>query len=612
MPMPPQILDEEARLESLKSYEVMDSEAEASFDDLVQLASQVCGTPIGWVALLDRERQWFKSKLGWNATGTPRDVSFCAHAIARKDPLIISDLSKDERFADSPLVTGEPYARFYAGVPLEAPGGHNLGTLCVLDRVPRTLTPHQEKSLRTLAREVMAHLELRKKTRMLDTALVDIRHASESLSSSEARFRAFMDSSPAIAFMKTPDGKLVYYNKPFADTFKITLEEWKGKDDFERFPEAYARDLRKHDLEVLASDKPSVLEEMTPTPVGGFCCWRSYKFPFVDTTGTKYIAGLALDVTREKAVEVFVRQGEERLRDLLDSMQEMVQSIDPNGRLMYVNRAWKDRLGYSDAEIMNMKFLEVVHPAERGRIATLVERAVRGENFKDLPLKLITKSGGTVSVEADVAWRFDDGKAIASRAIFHDVTDRLERESQIAAYQLELQKANEQLQQLASTDELTGLKNRRAFQEKFEDSFNLSRRHLWPLALLIIDVDEFKSFNDTFGHLAGDQALKAIASRLLKTARSTDFVCRFGGEEFAVILTNTSLYGGTVVAERFRAAVMDEKWDKRSLTISVGVSARTSTMNGPEDLIQAADEALYRAKNTGRNRVVTTGSIPTL
>jgi diguanylate cyclase (GGDEF)-like protein len=94
------------------------------------------------------------------------------------------------------------------------------------------------------------------------------------------------------------------------------------------------------------------------------------------------------------------------------------------------------------------------------------------------------------------------------------------------------------------------------------------------------------------------------------TAPSTDFVCRYGGEEFAVVLTNTSLYGGTVVAERFRTAIMEEKWDKRALTISVGVSARNSTMNSPSDLVQAADEALYRAKAAGRNRVVTTGGVP--
>jgi PAS domain S-box-containing protein len=489
MPTLPTILDEEARLESLQSYEIMDSEAEGAFDDLVKLASQVCGTPVALVTLLDRERQWFKATYGWNGVGMPRDISFCTHAIRLRDPLIIPDLTKDQRFANNPLVTGEPFARFYAGVPLEAPDGHILGTLCVLDRVPHTLTPLQEESLRTLARQVMTQLELRKKKLVLDSALAEIRRTAESLGNSEARFRAFMDSSPAIAFMKDLDGRLVYYNKPFADTFKITQEEWKGKNDFERFPEAYARDLRKNDLEVLAANKPSVIEEMTPTPVGGFCCWRSYKFPFVDTVGNKYLAGLALDVTREKAVEVFVRQGEERLRDLLDSMHEMVQSIDPTGRLIYANRAWKAKLGYSDDEVTNMKFLEIVHPSERGRIATFVERAVRGENFKGLPLKLITKTGETVSVEADVAWRFDDGRAIASRAIFHDVTDRLERERQIAAYQLQLQEANDQLKLLAITDELTGLKNRRAFQEKLDDSFNLSRRHLWPLALLIIDVD---------------------------------------------------------------------------------------------------------------------------
>jgi diguanylate cyclase (GGDEF)-like protein/PAS domain S-box-containing protein len=292
-------------------------------------------------------------------------------------------------------------------------------------------------------------------------------------------------------------------------------------------------------------------------------------------------------------------------------MQEMVQSIDRDGRVIYANRAWKERLGYSDTEIMNMRFQEFVHPEERGRIAKLVERAVRGENFVGLPVKLLKKTGETVFVEADVAWRFQDGKAIASRAIFHDVTERLERDRQIAAYQLQLQEANTQLQLLASTDDLTGLKNRRAFQEKLDDAFNLSRRHLWPLSLLVIDVDQFKLYNDSYGHLAGDEVLKKIAAKLLSVARSTDFVCRFGGEEFAVLLTNTSLNGGAVLGERCRSVVMGEKWDRRAVTISVGVATRTSTMETTADLIQAADEALYRAKSQGRNRVVMTGTTPT-
>jgi len=155
--------NEKHRLKVLWQYSVLDTVPEEIFDDLTELAARICEAPIALITLVDKTRQWFKSKVGIDIKETSRDISFCAHAIKQPELFIIPDATKDARFAHNPLVTSEPKVRFYAGAPLVSPDGYALGTLCVIDKVPRQLRPHQEQSLRILARHVMSQLELRRR-----------------------------------------------------------------------------------------------------------------------------------------------------------------------------------------------------------------------------------------------------------------------------------------------------------------------------------------------------------------------------------------------------------------------------------------------------------------
>ncbi len=189
------------RLYTLDRYELLDTEADPVLDALVSQASALCDTPIALMSLVGAERQWFKSRVGLEAQETPRDMAFCAHAILGTDIFEVPDGASDERFADNPLVVGDPEIRFYAGAPLRAENGHNLGTLCVIDRVPRRLTAAQREGLSELGRQVMRHIELRQRLRELT------RHAHEaervapmSVITGKGRRDVFDHSSMALRF----------------------------------------------------------------------------------------------------------------------------------------------------------------------------------------------------------------------------------------------------------------------------------------------------------------------------------------------------------------------------------------------------------------------------
>ena len=174
--------NESERLRALKNYHIVDTLSEQSYDDITFLASLICQTPISLISLIDEKRQWFKSKLGLEVNSTSREISFCGHAINEPDEIfVVTDASKDKRFIDNPLVTGDPNIAFYAGVPLVNDEGMALGTLCVIDRSPRKLNDSQTKALQALGRQLLNLLELRKTSAELKMSNQKLDHQNKGL-----------------------------------------------------------------------------------------------------------------------------------------------------------------------------------------------------------------------------------------------------------------------------------------------------------------------------------------------------------------------------------------------------------------------------------------------
>ena len=356
-------LKEEARLAALHRYSVLDTVEEDAYDDITALASSLCGKPIALISLVDEHRQWFKSHRGLGARETPREIAFCAHAIEGTEVFEVKDATHDPRFANNPLVAGNPHVRFYAGAPLETPDGHNIGTLCVVDHEPGELTQAQREDLARLARTVINLLELRLSR---EEALERAREVRDLYDGAPCGHHSLDERGIFVAINATELGWLGYDPSEVVGSMKFTdlLTEAGQKTFEESFPRFKAEGHIEHlEFELRRKDGSLFPVLLSATAVfdeeGAFFQSRS----------------TIVDITEQ------VRLRAERDR-VFDTSPDMLCTASLEGYFLDLNPAFERTLGWNGHELLSQPFLDFVHPDDRA--STLAELEHLGEGQRTL------------------------------------------------------------------------------------------------------------------------------------------------------------------------------------------------------------------------------------
>lgn len=487
-------LSETERLRRLEELNIIESLEEEEYNCLTKVVAAILDVPIAFLGFIDRDREWFKSQVGFDTPEIERDICFCSHAILGTEPMVVTDATKDPRFAHNPLLSPDSLAiRFYVGVPILYKG-EAVGALCGIDTKPRELTARQSEALKEVALVTMRMLDQRR-------AALKARQQEILTKASEEHFRAVIESLHEGLVVQDKDGRILVWNPSAERLLGLTGEQLIGR-----------------------------------------------------------------------------------------------QSIDPRWRAIH-----PDGTDFPGSEHPAMVTLRTGLPQENVKM---------GVHHPDGELVWLNINTSPVTFD-------ENGKAESVVCSFFDITRQLELEEQFEeqltqisdkSVELEYQKSelerlNSILQELATIDGLTGLKNHRTFQDSLKSELLRALRYESPLSLALLDVDHFKKFNDDFGHQAGDAVLKAVAKTLEQSVRTTDLVARYGGEEFVVLMPETGPEEAVGLCERLRRAIEALDLGFTNVTASFGISTASSGSTR-SSLIQEADAAMYASKRAGRNRVL--------
>jgi PAS domain S-box-containing protein len=382
---PPEIRNEKKRLEVLWDYDILDAPPDELLDEITRLAGLICETPIALISLVDKERQWFKSNVGLEMEETAREVSFCAHTIGGRDLFVVEDAASDARFAANPLVTAEPRIRFYAGAPLVTPCGQALGALCVIDRVPRQLRPGQDQVLRMLARQVMAHLELRRRTRDLGRVTAErdeLDQARRLLLDRERELLARSEHTQRTAHVgswefNVESGLLMWSD----EAFRIYGCE----------PGSFQPDIGQVLAMVHPDDRAGVQVIWETTLRDGVPLSAEHRIlvaggadrvvlcrgdVFLSPAGSvTRVVGSVQDITPLRHAEGALQRTERQFRSMIENAQDMLATVDAAGVIRFVSPAVRSTLGYAPGELVGCSFAEFIHPDDVGQTLTLLQTA---------------------------------------------------------------------------------------------------------------------------------------------------------------------------------------------------------------------------------------------
>jgi diguanylate cyclase len=604
--LPADAANEEAcRLAALAELRVLDTLPEQVYDDLVLLAAQICGAPVALVSLVDDRRQWFKARLGLAASETHRELAFCAHAIAARDPLfIVADAAQDPRFSDNALVTGEPHIRFYAGAPIVMADGHAMGTVCVVDTVPRELTPAQLGALQALARQAAALLELRRQTHIAQDKSSAIERLSREAEAERRRGAQTLERASDLLQRMGALAKVGGWELEI-ETGAITWtdEVYRIHEVDRATPLALLANIEFYaplSRPIIHAAVDNAIRHGTPYDLELEFVTAKGRALTVRTQGelvrrngkAERLFGTFQDITERKAAEQVTIDAQRRLRTIADNVPAMIAHIDSEQRYRFLNEHVARLYGLELTAVIGRTVREVRGEATHATLAPHIAAALRGEPASFEYTELV--NGRECRFQSNYVPDIDAAGAVRGfHALSFDIT--------------ELHATQCQLEQLAHVDALTGLPNRRQFDARMVEAMGRARRSGQPMAVMFLDVDHFKAINDTLGHAGGDAVLGEFARRLKGCVRSTDTVARLAGDEFVVLVEGVA---GTMELGRLAdkvVACIRPRFRIADGGIDVTTSAGVAVYSGDEvrsagDLLSLADAALYRAKRRGRDR----------
>ena len=575
----------------LRDLAILDTPPEPAYDDLARLASACCNSEIAAVNFVDDERHWTKAIVGvegGQGTSVSADVSFCAATVATESGLLrLSDTATSDEWREHPFVTGPPFVRFYAGASIVV-SGKAVGVVCVFGDEPRDLDPQQEQALIALAAQASDQLELRRLNAERGRLIGELRQRDLMLA-------GVVENNMTLIYVKDLDGRYLLYNQPFADTFDLDvrgaaegrdgLEVLLGRDDVWLDPELQPI-WRQNDLR--AAEGSHFIEEWSDHPALGRLTYDSIKFPLVNADGEVYATcGVSLDTTeRVRAIERH-KEAEQRFKGAFEHAPIGMALVGPDHTIMRANDALAQTIGFTADELVGRSMQAMTNPEDVDDDLDRLDELTRGvtDDFQH-EIRLFNASGHTVWVVSSwSAVRDARGALVHYIAQIKDISERKLLE--------------ERLRRIADHDSLTGARTRRLFEEDLLTQLGRCQRYGELAALLVIDLDDFKQINDRYGHQAGDDTLRAVASTIKGRLRSSDLIARLGGDEFAVLLPHLGRAQAEGVVEALRTAIEQitiSSAHGHAVGSSIGLAFIDERSADIDVVLAEADRAMYAAK----------------
>ncbi|WHZ39162.1 diguanylate cyclase [Rahnella bonaserana] len=627
MLVPQQAVDEQARLAILASLGILDSPRIEEIDRITRMAARQFQAKAVVVSLIDADRQWFLSHTGIDINQSPRDTSFCGHTILETGPLIVRDARLDLRFHDNPLVTGEPHIVFYAGCALHSQQGAALGALCLIDDRAREWSEEDGQTLldmTALVQSYIFHLENRQYTARVE----------DNLAKSEALFEQTFAHAAVGFSLVGLDWRWLRINPQVCNMLgyaecqlrSCLLHDVTHPEDLyaenSLIPRLLSGEINSFSVEKLLqrSNGSTLWVTLTASLVRNAAGEAHHYIVVIsDITERKNIEQtlyslqgdlerrvaartnelqVAMDQLHQEIAQRLNRERElteskNRLRAITDNIPALICHVDANEEYIFVNHFHASWYGVAEDEVRGRQVKDVVGHTTYQQIEPYIRQVLQGVAVSyDIELPGYSRHGKGGVLHTTLI-PCDDG----GRGYYGLSTDISE-----------IKELQAQLEFEANHDSLTGLPNRRAFQQSLIYAARQQEKADKDIALLFLDIDNFKAYNDTYGHEFGDLILKFFGHTLRDNLRSQDVVARLAGDEFTVLLghlVNTESDVSRICISLMNALRSVERVADVpvSLSASIGVAVgRARQPLLPDTLMARADAAMYRAKQSGKGR----------